>query len=360
MQRAAHTFLLSPSSTFPAGVIIMPPNARIASIPKLTQSRHHNRPGTPRQSSESRLFHVTLRSALTIDREHPVSTSAEHRLPSTYTLTTGNAAYTDREGARVATAPCPRTHFPSNPVLHGLTLCSDSSVVVLGSVCCSLLRLSLSLPLSLPLSHSLSLSLSLPLAFLFFPLASSEGLLCLFPGVTLSFLIGDGAGGFVLAKGIAVLFFGEKERALAEAFGCFFNLDGEDGAEDEGRVESVGDDGGDDFGAGEAGVEEDDFDADDDDNVGVVKDSFNFIISWILSNDGSLTVHGTVIEVSPVRLRGVGVSMDAQALGEVVDIVWSLPLFLLTTCQSPSFSLVRGEDSNTESDGFPLLVLTVG
>ncbi|CAE1166546.1 unnamed protein product [Acanthosepion pharaonis] len=197
------------------------------------------------------------------------------------------------------------------------------------------------------------------LAFPLFPPASSEGLLCLFPGVTLSFLIGDGAGGFVLAKGI---FFGEKERALAEALGCFFNLDGEDGAEDEGREESVGDDGDDDFGAGEAGVEEDDFDADDDDNVGVVKDSFNFIIAWILSNDGSLTVHGTVTEVSPVRLRGGGgVHVCGRtSLRGSIRCCLALPFTLADNLQSPSFSLVRGEDSNTESDDFPLLVLIVG
>lgn len=90
-------------------------------------------------------------------------------------------------------------------------------------------------------------------------------------------------------------------------------------------------------------------------------------MSWILLKDGSFTVQGQMTKVSPVRLQGVGlpVFMDTQALEDIPDAVWTFPLLLLTTCQSPFLSLDRGAvgsvgSNKTELDSFALLVLVAG
>lgn len=70
---------------------------------------------------------------------------------------------------------------------------------------------------------------------LFSPLTSSEGLLCLFPGATLSFLAGDEPGVLFITKVVAASFSGMAKQILVSEDKGFFSCDGEDEAEVEGE-----------------------------------------------------------------------------------------------------------------------------
>ena len=85
------------------------------------------------------LFQVPQWLALIIEWEHPIPMRAIHCTLFTCTLAAGKPAFTDWQGTRVVTIPCPTTHFQDNSALGGPDCYSSSNggtttLVVLGAL----------------------------------------------------------------------------------------------------------------------------------------------------------------------------------------------------------------------------------